>query len=320
MLNPLYVSYNSTSPYSFYSYPFIKFTVSEDMFCQMELDTGITPDHSDFVLLNTMRGCATKGNYSQLDSLTQIDFYQYNPKLLNLTTLPGFPTPGNWKYLLGFESLTGWTYNCRHNQQKKFSIPNAITQFSFTYRTDYQNFLIGVAVCLIIILLQLFILTLRRIVNSAVYPIGYKQKYLPKHFLYAIVRYIVDVCAKITLTGLTLGNLFTIYKNYNWFKSAINLNCADGNITTLYSILDPFVNLYTLLLNYSIATLVVCIFMIVIDIVHFVYIYKNELTFYLIQTEDKLMIKREDTEELKWVEQKELFEAKDIEVGPLVNS
>lgn len=70
MLNPLYVSYNSTSPYSFYSYPFIKFTVSEDMFCQMDQDTGINPDHSDFVLLNILRGCATKGNYSQLDSMT----------------------------------------------------------------------------------------------------------------------------------------------------------------------------------------------------------------------------------------------------------
>jgi hypothetical protein len=29
VLNPLYVAYNSTSPYSFYSYPFIRFAVSE---------------------------------------------------------------------------------------------------------------------------------------------------------------------------------------------------------------------------------------------------------------------------------------------------
>ncbi len=135
---------------------------------------------------------------------------------------------------------------------------------------------------MIIILLELFILTLRRIVNSAVYPIGYKQKYLPKHFIYSLIRYIVDGCVKITLIGLTLGNLFTIYKNYNWFKSAINLNCADGNLTTLYSILNPFLNLYTQLFNYSLATLVVCVFMFVVDIVHFIYIYRNELTFYLI--------------------------------------
>lgn len=41
--------------------------------------------------------------------------------------------------------------------------------------------------------------------------------------------------------------------------------------------------------------------MIIVDIIHFIYIYRNELTFYLVQTEDKQMVKREDTEELKWV-------------------
>ena len=248
----------------------------------MDQDSGITSDHSDFVLLKTQRGCATKGNYSLLDSKTEIEFYQYNAKLQNLTTLPGFPTPGNWKYMLGFQSLTGWTYNCRHNQQQKFSIPNAVDQFSFVYESQYKNFLVGVAVCLVVLLLELFILTLRRIVNSAVYPVGYKQKYLPKHFCYAIMRYIIDGCAKLTLAGLTLGNLFTIYKNYNWFKSAINLNCADGNTTTLYSILNPFLILYTQLFNFSLATLVVCIVMIIIDLLHFVYIYRNELTYYLV--------------------------------------
>jgi len=48
--------------------------------------------------------------------------------------------------------------------------------------------------------------------------------------------------------------------------------------------------------------------MIIVDIIHFVYIYRNELTFYLVDTENKQLVKREDTaEELKWVEQKELF-------------
>jgi hypothetical protein len=68
MINPIYVSYNSTSPYSFYSYPFIKFAVSEYEFCQMNQDTGKNPDHSDYILLNKVRGCASKGNWTLLGS------------------------------------------------------------------------------------------------------------------------------------------------------------------------------------------------------------------------------------------------------------
>ena len=70
ILNPLYASYNSTSPYSFYSYPFIKFTVSEYEFCEMDQDAGIDPNHSDFILLNYARGCASVGQYNRLDSMT----------------------------------------------------------------------------------------------------------------------------------------------------------------------------------------------------------------------------------------------------------
>ena len=33
LLPPIYGAYNSTSPYSFYSYPIIKFAVSEYEFC-----------------------------------------------------------------------------------------------------------------------------------------------------------------------------------------------------------------------------------------------------------------------------------------------
>lgn len=96
ILSPIYVSYNSTSPYSFYSYPFIKFAVSEYQFCQMDQDTGISTDHSDFLLLKSARGCAKVGNYTRLNSQTEISFYQNNPKLQALTTIPGFPSPGNW--------------------------------------------------------------------------------------------------------------------------------------------------------------------------------------------------------------------------------
>ena len=41
------------------------------------------------------------------------------------------------------------------------------------------------------------------------------------------------------------------------------------------------------------------------------YIYRGELTFYLIETEDKMMVKKEEDEELKWVDQKEIFDQKE---------
>ena len=70
ILPTMYLSFNSTSPYSFYSYPAIKFAVSEYQFCQMDQDSGLTPNHSDFVLLNYARGCGREGNYTALDSMT----------------------------------------------------------------------------------------------------------------------------------------------------------------------------------------------------------------------------------------------------------
>ena len=96
LLSPLYYSFNSTSPYSFYSYPVAKMAVSEYEFCLMDEDTGIDTNHSDYVLLNTARGCAEKGNYSSLASLTEIEFYAANDNLQALTNNTGFPDPGNW--------------------------------------------------------------------------------------------------------------------------------------------------------------------------------------------------------------------------------
>lgn len=225
--------------------------------------------------------------------------------------IKGFPQPGNWDYNLGFGSVAGWTYKCRHTYNGKFSIPKAIEQFTFKYYNTYYNILIGVAVALIVILLELFVLTLRRVINNAVYPVGYRQRNLPKHFFMALSRYLIDVSAKLAILGLTLTNLFTIYSNYNWFKSAVNLNCPDGNLSTFNDIMDPYMALYTKLFNYSLSTLVISLFMLVIDIVHFVYIYRGELTFYLIETEDKMMVKKEDDEDLKWVDQKEGIDQKE---------
>ena len=50
--------FNATSPYSFYNYPVSQFTVSEYNFCLINEDTGIDPDHRDFILLTKNRGCA----------------------------------------------------------------------------------------------------------------------------------------------------------------------------------------------------------------------------------------------------------------------
>ena len=66
LLPKIYGAYNSTSPYSFYSYPIIKFSVSEDTFCQINEDTGVSDSHTDFVLLSMPRGCATVGNYTAI--------------------------------------------------------------------------------------------------------------------------------------------------------------------------------------------------------------------------------------------------------------
>lgn len=69
LLNSLYATYNATSPYSFYSYPISKFAVSEYQFCQIDEDSGVNPGHSEFVLLDIVRGCEVEGNYSKLDSI-----------------------------------------------------------------------------------------------------------------------------------------------------------------------------------------------------------------------------------------------------------
>jgi len=68
------------------------------------------------------RGCAKSGNYTLIDSTSEITYYQNNPNLEALTTLTGFPQPGNWQYNFGFSSLPSWTYRCRHNLNKRYSI------------------------------------------------------------------------------------------------------------------------------------------------------------------------------------------------------
>jgi hypothetical protein len=312
VLPTLYASFNSTSPYSFYAYPVAKLGAQEFEFCQMEQDLGISPSHSDYVLLNVQRGCASEGNWSLLDSQSEIVFFENNPELQALAAVPGFPPPGNWQYRLGFQSLAGWSYKCRHNLNGKYAIPTAAQQLSFSYRGQYQNFLVGVAICLVVLLLEVGLLALRRVINSAVYPVGYRQKHLPRHFLQAILRYVLDLGAKLTLLALGLTNIFILYANYNWFKGAINAQCPDGNLGTLYTILNPFLALYTALLNYALAVIVLCLAMLLVDLVHFFYIWRNELTHYLLDSRDKQLVKKDDTEEYRFLEQKDVLDIQEV--------
>ena len=75
--------------------------------------------------------------------------------------------------------------------------------------------------------------------------------------------------------------------------------------------MNPFLTLYTHLFNYALAVLVICLTMLVIDIVHFIYIWRNELTHYLVDTGDKQIVKKE-AEDYQYLEQKDVFEVKDI--------
>lgn len=59
--------------------------------------------------------------------------------------------------------------------------------------------------------------------------------------------------------------------------------------------------LYTKILKYAIGAFVLTVCMILIDIIHFVYIYKAELSYYLIETERQLMVKQEEAKELDWI-------------------
>lgn len=51
-----------------------------------------------------------------------------------------------------------------------------------------------------------------------------------------------------------------------------------------------------------IAQLVVFTFVAIIDIVHFVYIYKNELKYYLVDSYGKVMVEHDVKDDLEWID------------------
>lgn len=229
LLPTMKAAYNSTSPYSFYTYPIVKFQISEYEFCLMDEDSGIDPDHSDFILLSESRGCVELGNYSTLDSLSEIDFYASNPQLDSLQNKTGFPNPSNWEYNLGFANVPSWTYPCRHNYDRKFSIPNTRSQFNFEFFQSYTASIIVMAIFIAAIAVEVFVIVVRRIFNNSIYPVGYKQIYLPLDFCAAITRYIYDLVAKLVILSVSIYLTWQTFYNWNWFKSVVNFNCYNSN-------------------------------------------------------------------------------------------
>lgn len=169
-LPKLYASFDSTSAYSFYSYPIVNFKVEEYQFCLIDTDQGIDPDHSDYLLLNNYRGCAQVGNYTTIDTIDEATFYSVNSNLNALTAIKGFPTPGNWDYNLGFLSMPSWTYKCRFNYQKNYNIPNATDIVTLGFRTLQQGLYYPVYAVFAIVAIEILVLFLRRVFSSTIYP------------------------------------------------------------------------------------------------------------------------------------------------------
>lgn len=114
--------------------------------------------------------------------------------------------------------------------------------------------------------------------------------YLPKDFCYALTRYIIDFTCKFAILGLLIYTTWIILVNWNWFKSALNLNCPDSNSLLISKVLEPFRTMYQQSVSYIIAQLVVFALVAIIDIIHFVYIYRNDLRYYLVDSYGKVMV------------------------------
>ena len=103
---------------------------------------------------------------------------------------------------------------------------------------------IAIAVIIGVIAAEFLVLTIRKIFKSSVYPTGYQQRYLPCDFCKALTQYIIDFSCKLTILGLMLYIAYVSWYNWNWFKSAIQENCADDNPQLFQYILSPYSDLY----------------------------------------------------------------------------
>lgn len=107
------------------------------------------------------------------------------------------------------------------------------------------------------------------------YPTGYKQVYLPRDFCLALTRYIIDLASKLVIFALAFYSTWVCIVNWNWFKTAINLDCADKSSTMVTHVMEPFRDMYQYGIILLIGQMIVLVFVACVDIVHFCYIYKN---------------------------------------------
>jgi len=63
--------------------------------------------------------------------------------------------------------------------------------------------------------------------------------------------------------------------------TALSINCADSNPQLINYVLTPYQQMYMSLYSQYIVLVAVCVLMLIIDIVYNVYVYQNELKFYL---------------------------------------
>ena len=104
----------------------------------------------------------------------------------------------------------------------KFSISKSSDQLNFAFYDQYEGAAIAIIVMLAVLYGEVFVLSFRRIYDHQIYPVGYKQYYLPKDFALSLIRYIVDIVCKLTIFGLVIFLTWHSIYNWNWFKSAVN--------------------------------------------------------------------------------------------------
>lgn len=167
--------------------------------------------------------------------------------------------------------------------------------FNFQFgRYGHNQASIVTTVFVSVIAVQLLYLLLRRIFHNQVYPTGYKQLYLPYDFILSSMRYIVDLVCKLIILGcVSYLSWMSIY-NWSWFKSASNQNCIQGNPQMNQYIINPYTQLYLELVKFSVAKLTICIFFLLIDVIHFRHIYKTELKYYLVTSQGQKLVAEED--------------------------
>ena len=140
-----------------------------------------------------------------------------------------------------------------------------------------------------------------------VYPTGYKQVYLPVDFCKALLRYIFDFSCKLTIFGLVFYLTWVAWTNWNWFESAVKENCADSNPQINNYILQPYSQLYLTVLQFGVGKVIICFVYLIVDIAHFIFIYRNDLKFYLASPEGKELVGEKesarelDFENLNWL-------------------